>query len=86
MRLTIAQAGAVFSLTERSPTAPQLDEPSRAEDRNMFINSLSIRDKDKVAAKVNPGNPDETAGTAGHRPGSRYTYGKAQARSGYAGA
>lgn len=36
---------AVSSLTGCSPTAPQLDEPSRAGDRNMFINSPSIRDK-----------------------------------------
>ena len=64
------QTGAVSSPTGRSPTAPQLDEPSRAGDRNVFINSPLIRDKDKVAAKVNPGNPDETAGRAWNRPGT----------------
>jgi len=35
--VTTAQAGAVSSPTGRSPTAPQLDEPSRAGDRSLFI-------------------------------------------------
>lgn len=60
-----------------SKGTPQLDEPSWAGDANMFINSPSIGDKHKV------GNPDETARRAGKRPGSRYTCGKALARSGY---
>lgn len=60
-----------------------MDEPNRPGDRNVFINSPSVRDKNMVAAKVNPGNPDETSETAGNRPGNRYNSGKAQARSGY---
>lgn len=46
----------------------------------LTVHQLEIN---KVAAKVNAGNPGETAGTAGNRPKSRYTYGKARVRSGY---